>query len=141
MARNEDSDPVELAISPATVSVLIELARQYDLSDDGLDDEGEDVDVEDAEDTGHGATAEGHDATTDELRQVIEDLNEDEVVDLIALAWVGRGDFDRETWQEARALAGERHRTHSADYLMGMPTLGDFLEEGLAALGHSFEPP
>jgi len=141
MARREDSDPVELAISPATVSVLIELARQYDLSGDGIDDEGDEIDIDAAEDAGHGALADGHDATADELREMIGDLNEDEVVDLIALAWVGRGDFDRDTWQEARALAGERHRTHSAHYLMGMPTLGDFLEEGLAALGHAFEPP
>jgi len=141
MALREDSDPVDLAISPAVVSVLIELARQYDLSGADVDEDGEDIDVEDAEEAGHGATADGHDATAEELREAIADLNEDEVVDLIALAWVGRGDFDRESWQEARALAGERHRTHSADYLMGMPTLGDFLEEGLAALGHAFEPP
>lgn len=59
------------------------------------------------------------------------------MVDLIALAWVGRGDYDKEGWLEAKALARERHKRHSADYLMGMPTLGDYLEEGLDTLGYS----
>jgi hypothetical protein len=63
----------------------------------------------------------------------------DEVVDLIALAWLGRGDFDKTEWPEARALATERHRQRSANYLMGMPALGDYLEEGLSQLGHSCE--
>ena len=61
------------------------------------------------------------------------------MIDLIALAWVGRGDFDRSSWAEARALAQERHRSRSANYLMGMPGLGDYLEEGLSELGHSVE--
>lgn len=32
-------------------------------------------------------------------------------------------------------LADERHRPHSAAYLVGMPSLGDYLEEGLVVLG------
>ncbi len=77
------------------------------------------------------------DATLEELTAAIDALNEDEVIDLIALAWVGRGDFQKGDWREARALADERHRPHSATYLLGMPALGDYLEEGLAALGYS----
>ena len=79
----------------------------------------------------------GFDEAIEELRGVIDILEDDEVIDLIALAWVGRGDFDREEWPNARALAGERHRRHSAAYLLGMPALGDYLEEGLASLGYN----
>ncbi len=77
------------------------------------------------------------DPTLEELRCAIDDLNDDEIVNLIALAWVGRGDFDRNEWSGARKLARERHRRHSADYLIGMPALGDYLEEGMATLGYS----
>src|SRR6185437_4575009 len=77
------------------------------------------------------------DPTLEELRGAIDSLDDDEVIDLIALAWVGRGDFDRPEWLQARRLAAERHRPHSAQYLIGMPALGDYLEEGLAALGYS----
>ncbi|MEI9985895.1 MAG: DUF3775 domain-containing protein [Aliidongia sp.] len=68
---------------------------------------------------------------------MIDTLNEDEVIELIALAWIGRGDFERSDWEEAKALAEERHGRRSFSYLAGMPALGDYLEEGLAAIGHS----
>jgi hypothetical protein len=68
---------------------------------------------------------------------MIDDLNEDERIDLIALVWVGRGDFDRAEWPEARGLARERQEKKASDYLLGMPTLSDYLEEGLATLGHA----
>ncbi len=121
MANDDDSEPVELSISADTVNYIISRARQYDLG-------------EDAQSSGGGATA-------SELREAIDDLNDDEVVDLIAVAWVGRGDFSRDDWEDARAMARERHQQHSAGYLMGIPTLADYLEEGLEALGHTFETP
>ena len=74
------------------------------------------------------------DATFEELCAAIDALNEDEVIDLIALAWVGRGNSRKEQWREARKLARERHRPDSAAYLVGMPCLGDYLEEGMAVL-------
>jgi len=140
MAKRDEPEPVEMAISPETVSVIITLARQYDLGEEVMDPDAEEEEVSDIDEV-EGAGAGHEDVLAEELREAIEDLNDDEVVDLIALAWVGRGDFDRDGWEEARALARERHRRHSADYLMGMPTLADYLEEGLAALGHAYEPP
>lgn len=75
------------------------------------------------------------DLTSVELRDLINDLNEDETVELIALAWIGRGDFDADEWAEAVAEARQRPKNKTAQYLMGMPMLGDWLEEGLEALG------
>jgi hypothetical protein len=133
---NQTKDPVALNINPEKVGFIIVKAREFDAkvepeeeSEPGsnpTDDDDRDI-LEDYED----------DPTFEELRGAIDSLDDDEVIDLIALAWVGRGDFDRNSWSEARRLATERHRRHSADYLVGMPTLGDYLEEGLAALGHS----
>lgn len=73
------------------------------------------------------------DPTFEELRSFIDAMNEDEQAELVALAWVGRGDFGAAEWPQALALAKERQRGSTAAYLLGMPMLGDYLEEGLAA--------
>ena len=70
------------------------------------------------------------------VRAAIDNLNDDEVGDVIALAWLGRGDYDEKGWGEARMLARQRQEEHSSDYLLGMPALGDYLEEGLSMLGY-----
>lgn len=79
------------------------------------------------------------DATYDEVKQFIESIDLDEQCDLVALAWVGRGDFDLDEWAEAQKLARERHTEHTADYLLGMPLLADYLQAGLDAFGISCE--
>jgi hypothetical protein len=66
-------------------------------------------------------------------------LNEDEQASLIALAWIGRGDYDADDWEEARNLARERNMRDPAGYLLGIEMLGDMLEEGLEALGLSLD--
>ena len=129
--------PAELNISPEKVCFIIVKAREFDAKVDPVEpdpgsnpaDAGEREVLEDYPD----------DATASELRSAIDALNEDEVIDLIALAWLGRGDYEKADWEDARSLAGERHRRHSAAYLTGMPMLGDYLEEGLSQLGHSCE--
>jgi hypothetical protein len=73
--------------------------------------------------------------TEDELRAVLSNLNEDEVTDILALVWVGRGDFDKERWDEATSSARATRNKRAVDYLMGTPMLGDLVEEGLAELG------
>lgn len=70
-----------------------------------------------------------------ELRNFIEDLNEDEQVSLVAIAWVGRDTFDAEEYDEAVRTAREEATTPTADYLMGMPHLAENLEYGLDRLG------
>jgi hypothetical protein len=70
-----------------------------------------------------------------ELITAINDLNEDEQVELVALAWLGRGTFDISEWQDALATARSEHNRRTARYLLSLPRLGDYLEEGLAAFG------
>ncbi|MCB1991069.1 MAG: DUF3775 domain-containing protein, partial [Geminicoccaceae bacterium] len=81
---------------------------------------------------------EAHDDNTeDELRSLIDDLNDDEQVELVALAWLGRGSYGIEEWAEAQAEARRAHNKRTAQYLLGMPLLADYLDEGLAAFGVS----
>lgn len=77
---------------------------------------------------------EGH-AGEAELVAFIDALNEDEKAHLTALAWVGRGAFEPEDYDEAVQQAFDRAHVPTADYLMGMPHLAENLEAGLEALG------
>jgi hypothetical protein len=52
---------------------------------------------------------------------------------------LGRGDGKADDWADIRAEAARAHNDRTADYLLGMPMLGDFLEEGLSMLGYSCE--
>jgi hypothetical protein len=79
------------------------------------------------------------DATQAELKEFIRDLNEDEQASLIALAWIGRGSFAPDELDEAVATARAERTNRTEDYLLGMPLLPDYLEEGLDRLGYSVE--
>lgn len=134
MAERDD-EPTELTISPEKVGFIIVKAREFDAQVDPDDpDSGSNESDDNAVDV---LEALPDDPTVEELSAAIDELNDDEIVDLIALAWLGRGDFQKSEWAEARALAYERHRHRSSAYLIGIPMLGDYLEEGLAQLGYS----
>ena len=79
------------------------------------------------------------DPVLEELTSFISSLSEDEQIDLVALTWLGRNDYSAADWPTVRAEAARAHNERTASYLLGMPQLGDFLEEGLSMLGHSCE--
>ena len=76
-------------------------------------------------------------STRDELRDAIDGLNVDEREELLALTWLGRGDYDANDWPEALRQARETATASETEYLLGTPLLGDYLEEGASALGLS----
>lgn len=128
---------IDLEIDPATVCFLIAKARAFDAKvgaadRDDVSQQGEDEMHDVLEDY-------GDDPVVEEIRSTIHDLNVDEQVELVALTWVGRGDFAAEEWDDALAAAQERRTGPTADYLLGVPLLGDLLEEGFTALGYSCE--
>lgn len=77
------------------------------------------------------------DPTEGEIRAFVDGLNADEQESLLALVWIGRGDFGADEWHDAVATARERNQGRTADYLLGIPDLPDLLDEGLAAFGLS----
>jgi hypothetical protein len=77
--------------------------------------------------------------TEQELRDAIDGLGPPERHELLALMWLGRGDYDAESWPEALRQAAEATIANVTDYLVGTPLLGDYLEEGAAALDLSLE--
>ena len=79
------------------------------------------------------------DATFGELKAIIDTLNEDEQIDLVTLTWIGRGDFSGKEWEDARREAQSARTDHTSGYLLGIPLLGDYLEEALSQLDYSCE--
>jgi Protein of unknown function (DUF3775) len=77
--------------------------------------------------------------TEQELRDAIDGLNVDERHEVLALMWLGRGDYDADSWPEALRQAREITIASPTDYLVGTPLLGDYLEEGASALGLSLD--
>lgn len=129
------NEPVDINVSVDKVYFIIVNARGYDAKVPPVEPEPGSNPIED--DSREIIEDYSGDASAEVLRASIDQLTDEEVIDLIALAWVGRGDFDRTTFGDARELATERHKAHSGRYLMGMPLLGDYLEEGLSELGYS----
>lgn len=131
----------ELAIGPDTVRLFVLKARAVSaaLSNDYEGGAEHEIEFDDQSVDGHHhdglAEEEEENLTAEELRQLIDDLNVDEAAELVALMWIGRGDYDPDEWSEAVAEARQRNHRRTSDYLLGMPMLGDWLEEGLEAIG------
>ena len=131
------SEIPDLAISPEKVAAIIAKARQFDVKDVVTDpDSGSN-----ASDDAMMSVLEDHpaDPSRAELAAMIRGLNEDEQIDLVALAWLGRGDGDIDDWQDIRREADRAHNRRTARYLIGIPLLSDYLEEALSQFGHSAE--
>jgi uncharacterized protein DUF3775 len=79
------------------------------------------------------------DPTFEELKSFLEALNDDEIEDLLALTWLGRGDYTRDDWDEIMSEVRDVRERHTIDYLLGTPLLPDYLEGGLAEFGLSCE--
>lgn len=121
-----------LGINPEKVRQVITEARTFDAKEEvsdpdsgsnGADDGMADI-LEDFAD----------DATYAELTEFIRSLDEEEQTNLVALAWIGRGTYEPSEWEEALAEARRARNTRTAEYLVSLPKLGDYLEEGLAQM-------
>ncbi len=127
---------VDLVINPEHVCVFIMKARQINVKEvSGNEDEASDG----PDDGMRGVLQEDpEDDTRQELGDMIDSLNEEEAAELIAMCWIGRGDFDPAEFAAAKQAAlDDRPGTSTSSYLLGLPLLADYLDEGLNALGHS----
>jgi hypothetical protein len=77
------------------------------------------------------------DPTYCEFMAMVNDLEPDQQDVLVALMWVGRGDFNIEDWEVAKEQAHDSRSVPVALYLIMTPLLADFLEEGLSKFGYT----
>lgn len=113
------------------VCALIRQARRFDVKEGETDpDSGSNP----TDDRNFDVLESGPDDPVEgEIRSFLSGLNDDEKADVVALVWVGRGDFDASEWDDATRTARERREGDLGDYLLGIPNLPDLLDEGLAA--------
>lgn len=120
-----------LGINPEKVRQIVVLARLFDGLEE-LSDSGSIFDIADA----MAEMSEGMAGAPvyDELRDDIRELNEEEQINLVALVWVGRGTYDPAEWEQAVSEARHAHSRRTVEYLVSLPRLSDYLEDGLEAI-------
>jgi hypothetical protein len=126
-----------LTIAPQKVCFLIIKAREFDAKvepeipdpgDNPIDDADREI-LFDYPD----------DPTVEEIEGFLGGLNEDELSELLALLWIGRGDYDVSEWQDAVSTAAGDSDNRRVEAFLSIPLLADYLEEGLSQLGYSCE--
>lgn len=125
-----------LEISPAKIAHVIVKAREYDAKvatwhdpTAMLHDADSDSILEDV----------SSDATRSELATFIIGLNDDEQANLVAVTWIGRGSYTADEFAEAVEMAKAERVNRTDRYLLGIPLLADYLEDGLDKLGYCVE--
>jgi hypothetical protein len=124
-----------------TICRLILRAKELEAQVPASDPDQVPEDVDDLDDEGDQALSvledELNDGVEEEIQATLEDLAEDQLAEVVALAWVGRGTYDASEWDEAFAEAGDLNAEERIDELMDMPLLAGHLEAGLAAFDFS----
>ncbi len=123
-----------LELNPEIVCLLISQAHEFHAKDtlrmpDDAGLSGEDSNMQ-------GQTPFEDDITYQAFKNTVEDLEPDQQEILVALMWLGRGDYDLEEWDAALEAAHEQHNDRTAEYLISTPLVADYLEEGLAQMGY-----
>lgn len=126
-----------LDVNPETVCRLIELARIFHAQEDVvIPEEPEEPDPDYPVQI---LASHAGDSTLEEFRSIVADLEPDQQQQVVALLWVGRGDFSLEEWPEALEEAAENWNENTADYLVAHPLLSDHLADALDQHGYSCE--
>jgi hypothetical protein len=129
-ARSRRNQEPSLNLPLDKISFIILKAREYDVKESDTDpDEGSNAIDDGQTDV---LTDSPDDPVREELLGAIRSLNEDERMRLVALAWLGRGTYSKDEWRDAIATARSEHSRRTAEYLLSLPLLGDYLEDGLA---------
>lgn len=123
-----------LDLNPDIVRSVIDIVHEFHAGDDvnlrgdvEEDDVDEDLLMQFADDY-------SDDPYYEQLTSAINDLEPDQQVSLVALMWLGRGDYSVDEWDDVIAQAKEQWTDHTAQYLISTPLLSDYLAEGLDLL-------
>ena len=129
---------MELSVSLEVVCRLIVRARELEAQVPGIETD----DEEDPQDTDDGLAViedEANEAVEAEISALLDDQADDQIAEILALAWVGRGTYDASEWDEALEEANDPGGETPTDQLLEMPMLAAYLDAGLAAFDLSCE--
>lgn len=126
-----------LDVNPETVCWVIAQIREFQAKEEVVIPE---VSTSSSEDWALQVLADHRDDLTyTEFKSVVSELEPVQQASLVALMWLGRGDYLASEWDAALRDARESWTPRTADYLIATPLACDYLEEGLASLGYSCE--
>ena len=74
-----------------------------------------------------------------EFKSIVRDLEPAQQQQVVALLWLGRGDYVLEEWDEVLEQAADDWNPKTAEYLIVHPMLAEHLTEGLALFEHTCE--
>lgn len=134
-STDETDSVTELTIDPGYLRRLVFKMRAASLGDEDTPRDARDNALR----GGHHVTLEEEvdpSSFRDEVMQEIDGMDPEHQQELVALMWVGRGDFGREDWSDALGLAAERADTKTSRYLLSHPMVADEIVSGLEELGH-----
>lgn len=123
---------MELSVSLETVCRLIVRSRELEAQVSAIETE-EDADPTDSDDGMAVLEDEANESVEAEMAAALDDLADDQIAEVLALAWVGRGTYDASEWEEALEEANDPDAEDPVDQLLDMQMLAGYLEAGLAA--------
>ncbi|MGD8588640.1 MAG: DUF3775 domain-containing protein [Chromatiales bacterium] len=124
-----------LNLNPETVCFIISKARQFQAKEEVVITE---VPYSASDDWALQILANHiEDACVREVKATIRDLEPDQQAELVALMWLGRGDYPLDEWTQAKEDAAEAliDISEPGAYLLAHPLVSDYLLEGLDQLG------
>jgi len=123
-------------INPEKICFIILKSRELAMEDTDIE-----ADASNETDDGFSSilTHDGQAPTEAELFGFIDAMDEDEQNAIVAMMWIGRGDYDSSDWKLAVAEARARRSGPVSKYLLGTPLLSDYLETALSEFGESCE--
>jgi len=130
---------MELSVSLETICRIIVRARELEAQVPSNDPDETEEEAADADDEFSVLVDEDNQAIEAEITSVLEDLADDQIAEVLALAWVGRGTYDATEWSDALEAANDPDAEDPTDQLLEMPMLAACLDAGLAAFDLSCE--
>lgn len=123
-----------LQVNPDTVCRLIELARSFHVREPaGIPEEASNA----ADDWTQSMLSDHKDNSSyAEFESIVKDLDPDLQQEVVALMWIGRGDYALDEWESVVKQARDQWSTETARYLIEHPLLADQLLEGLEMHGY-----
>lgn len=134
---------MELLTPLETLCRLIIRARELEAQVPASDPDEDPEDVDDYDDEGGEALSvledELNDGIEEEVQALLDDLADDQLAEVVALAWVGRGTYDASEWDDAFEEASGLSADERMDEITDMALLAGYLDAGLAAFDYSCE--
>jgi len=124
-----------LTVNPETICFLIGKAREFQAKEDVVIPE---TPESPSDDWALQVLADHiEDLTLQEVRATVDDLDPDQQAEIVALMWLGRGDYDLEEWDMAVADSLDFVQSNPTEYLFSHPFVADYLEEAILQHGYS----